>query len=475
MNDISKVIITINSNNVVTMTTNKFKPLIFSANDKNDYQQLIEAFQEMSKNSIKTIVKAKNDVRTIVFKNSQRFVEVTFENYSKFKNKDYFKLIKEKIQKYNINSLANKIKKQLNSKVIGIAIAGSLVSSATVITFANQLTNNERFVVENQNTEENTNKITSDKIIEVQESIENSLENIPDNIEPNNYEKDSIQNEPLNSEDSLTPNNNIEKQEESSKNDIDMSNQQANTVINDEPVDFSELKNYTNYDEYIRFAAKLHYIDYETAKQVVAENMEHFTNSDKIVSYELNRMKDLKEKGIIDGDINVMGIFITIKNYSVDNPHLSSQEPIKSNKTNAEREQDLINIATNIYGITDIDMLNCIIAVHRIETGNGNAPITTEHNNLGGNIDPESDYNNPKHIIYKTTEIGAESAVRNFLNIYDKCFYDERCNPLDPIPSFMCQIYCPHTPEDWAREVGNKMEEVSDIVNSYLGNNVKTH
>ena len=88
MNDISKVIITINSNNVVTMTTNKFKPLIFSENDKNDYQQLIEAFQEMSKNSIKTIVKEKNDVRTIVFKNSQRFVEVTFENYSINKGKN---------------------------------------------------------------------------------------------------------------------------------------------------------------------------------------------------------------------------------------------------------------------------------------------------------------------------------------------------------------------------------------------------
>ena len=125
----------------------------------------------------------------------------------------------------------------------------------------------------------------------------------------------------------------------------------------------------------------------------------------------------------------------------------------------------MIDIARYIYGIENNDLLNNMIAIHRLETGNGESEYATKLNNFGGNmnanpsqeqinrfvriIQPEAldIKNNPIPNIYKTAEIGEESMVRNFLNVYSKCLHDEECIGKNNIADFLSKKYCTHTPE----------------------------
>ena len=238
---------------------------------------------------------------------------------------------------------------------------------------------------------------------------------------------------------------------------------------------FQDLKNFANYDQYIEFASNLYFVDFNEAKAVVAEKFPTFNSSE---NSELKRMIDLKEKGIINGDINVMGIFITIKNYAINQYDLDKQTPIISDKTPEQREQDLIDVARYIYGIEDTNLLNCIIAIHRTETGHGTENLTIQKNNLGGNLSPaKGDPDTAVINTYKTNEIGAESMIRNFLIIYDKCLYNEECNVLDSIPVFMSKVYCTHTLKEWALLVTEllKTDNIDEAVQGYIHNSSKTY
>ena len=84
--------------------------------------------------------------------------------------------------------------------------------------------------------------------------------------------------------------------------------------------------------------------------------------------------------------------------------------------------------------------------------------------------------NNPIPNIYQTAEIGEESMVRNFLNVYSKCLHDEECIGKNNIADFLSKKYCTHTPENWAIAVNNILDEgtIQETVEEYIDNNNKT-
>lgn len=213
-----------------------------------------------------------------------------------------------------------------------------------------------------------------------------------------------------------------------------------------------------------------------------------------IINYgnsELKNIYNLKQQGIINGDLDIIGTFILIKNYAIDNLNIDNQEPIISNKTIEEKEKDIIDIAKYIYGIDDTETLNIIIAIHRLETGNGTSEYVINLNNFGGNMNanPSEEQinrylriiqpknldieNNPIPNIYKTAEIGEESMVRNFLNVYSKCLCDEECLKKANLAEFLSSYYCTHTPDEWAMVINDMLNKdtIQIAVNSYLNDN----
>lgn len=425
---------------------NKAISIFFESEEEQELNYLFDVISTMK---IKDIKNYKGNKKTIILENNNKKIyQIFIDNYSYIKNKAYFKKLKKKIQEFNIISLAKQIKKELkDSKGFSLIIASGLITTATAITITASYPDFSKMGIKAETYSASYND--TDFIV-------------PEGEEP-------IKDEPLNFDSNSSINIEI-PEEENSQIPTESSNND-NKITNYDTTDLSTLKEFDNYDDYIRFAAKLYYLDYETAKKVVAQNLESFTSPYKNDGSELDRMKDLKQKGIIDGDLTVMGIFISIKNYTLD--ALNDQNPIISNKTNEEREADLINIARYIYGINDEEMLKSIIAIHRTETGYGKAAIATEHNNLGGIIDSTSDYNNPKHYIYKTTEIGAESAIRNYLIVFDKCFYNDKCDPNKTIPAFLANLYCTHTPKEWEATVSELMEDVD--ITKYVNSESKSY
>lgn len=418
---------------------NKFAFL--SEKDPNDVKLLTDKFNELSNSDIREIKYLNNDKIMVIANDNGSKGAVQISNYSLIKNKKYFKSMKKTILEYELAKMLYHLSQKTKSKSfkLSLALSGSLIAVATVITVSK------------------ASEVYKAEAIDITEAIQT--------ITQETKEVDDIQ---IDEKEGITVNYfDIESIKEYNDNPVPISSK------NDEVLSFDDLKNFGNYDDYIRFASKLYYVDYNEAKRIVEEKFSTFQNSNHS---ELKRMHDLKEKGIINGDLNVIGIFITIKDYAIDKYMLDSEEPIKSNKTEAEREKDLISVAQNIYGIDNIDLLNCIVAIHRVETGNGIDKITKEKNNLGGNLSAK--YQEKIVVnVYKTNEIGAESMIRNFLNVYNKCLYDERCNYSDSTPVFMSKLYCTHTPEEWAVAVTDKINNgsVKDDVSTYLNSDMKTY
>lgn len=205
---------------------------------------------------------------------------------------------------------------------------------------------------------------------------------------------------------------------------------------------------------------------------------------------ELKNLYELKNLGVINGDLEFMGTFIIIKNYAIDNLGITNQDPIISNKTAEEKEKDIIDIARYIYGIENNDLLNNMIAIHRLETGNGESEYATKLNNFGGNMNAIQSQeqinrfvrifnlswhikNNPLFQIFIKQRDGEESMVRNFLNVYSKCLHDEECIGKNNIADFLSKKYCTHTPENWAIAVNNILDEgtIQETVEEYIDNN----
>ena len=424
----------------------------FDEKDVEDIQTIESIFNQIASSKIKRFNLLPDDKLLVVIRTKKyKNFAIAISDFSKFKSKKYFKCIIDKFEDYKLWKKVQNFKKFIKSKEFKVALAGGLIAVSTAITI---------------NVVHADNDIGVQEIIEETDSIENDDFNeivIEVPVEEQLQQNDTPVIQEFNSPNNTVTQNNFEE------NNYIQNNIEQNIEQNIESsIDFGSLKDFDNYDEYIRFAADLFYVSYDEAKNVVEANFNTFNNSSDI---ELSRMRALKEQGIIEGDLNVIGIFVTIKNYAIDTYNLDEQAAIKTSKTPEQREIDLINVAQNIYGINDIELLNCIIAVHRLETGHGEKPIATEKNNLGGNMNPN--YTDETVLnIYKTTEIGAESMIRNFLNIYYKCLFEKNRNHLDPTPVFLSEGYCTHTPEAWAIEVTNLLEEgkIQPAVDKYLGN-----
>lgn len=274
-----------------------------------------------------------------------------------------------------------------------------------------------------------------------------------------------------------------------------VNNLEANEKINNNTIDYSELANFKSLDEYIVFASKLYNVDIEVANQLLKDkinNMDNYINNSN--NRELKNLYELKKLGVINGDLNIMGIFVIIKGYANEMLEINNEEPIISQKTATEKEKDLINIAQYIYGIDNTDMLNTMIAIHRLETGHGTSSYALKLNNLGGNMNSSPtqkdidrfiriigiENNNIENIpipnIYKTIEIGEESMVRNYLNIYTKCLHDENCMSENNIVDFLSRKYCTHTPDAWSKTIHEMLSTgtIQNDVNNYINNHNKT-
>lgn len=261
--------------------------------------------------------------------------------------------------------------------------------------------------------------------------------------------------------------------------DLPETNQEIPFKVNfdeKEYIDYNDLEFINDYDEIIKFASKLYFVDYETSKNIVKENYNNIISTNIVVdnkcTLELDRMKDLINKNVINGDIYKIGIFISIKDYALKNS-LYEADAIKSTKTSAEKEKDLIMIAKYIYGIENEDLLKLILAIYKTETGHGTSKAALDLNNVGGNMSASATSEKLILNTYKTTEIGEESMIRNFLLCYDKCFYNPLCNPNDKPAYFISNMYCTHTPEEWENTITEiaESELVQKELNSYLNKN----
>ena len=405
-------------------------------------------------------------------------------NYNEIKKLKLFNSLNKEINNFKLQKVFEKLK---SKKVI---VIGSIVGIATISSIVNlpnntETTNLESLMIEQASItghleldddvyEEELSKLT-DKVYDddIDPLTNISLEEYDENvIEDDNLD---IVTNVIDENDDLEPTtNNIDENDntlESISYDTTSIKQTSNSS---NIVDFSEMKNFSSYSEYIELAAKLYGVDSDTAFKLIQENYQKFTAPGKKVNAvyadELDRMKDLISRGLIEGDIKTIGIFLTIKDYALEHLNLGGQTPIKSSKTPAEREKDVVLIAKYIYGVTNPEMLNTMVAVCRTESGSGTSPVGQNKNNIGGNMGAGGKLNS-----YKTAEYGAEGMVRAFLTIYDKSLINNDYDTSIPIPRLMSKMYCFETYKEWEDVVSGIIvdQNIAEKVDNYLYSDTK--
>lgn len=346
--------------------------------------------------------------------------EICISQYKKFSVEEYFKPICKELQSYNKRKIQSKMKLVKSSIATGLVALGLGIGVLT----ANSI-NRDSY----QEVQDEILYLEDEEIANV-DFEENVIYEEMDNIEPIEFMLDE----------------NTDVSENDPYMDVSIEEEKGSDCR------YFDKTNFESFDDIVKFAANMYNVDYNIAKDVVEKNMDYIMGPTNEVTVwmpadrELDRIKDLKEKGIIDPDIVQVGIFITIKNYAYDHK-TNSGEIIISDKTVAQKEQDIIDIAKNIYGITNERLLANILAIHRLETFNGTSDLAINKNNQGGNRNADLSF-----VEYKTFEIGAESMIRNFLNNYSRALYDDNFNYNDTIEYRIAKSYC-ETPEEWANVV----------------------
>lgn len=451
---------------------------IWSLKVKKDNEKIQKFFDDMAKlKIIKCYEKDKN--RILYIQNTKNTVyKVILKDYNKLLNAIRCNKLDKKMNAYWLKKAIKEIPKNLNIKLENLfekvptkyIVAGSLLTATIMIpSVVSANKKNE----ENTNSENNFPSITEEATLDDQsyetEEIIIDQDIFNTNIDKEKFDTNKIEILQIDEKDFLQNNDS----EITTKNEFN----------------FNDLAHYTTIDEYINFASNLYGVNIETAKYILSDkinNMEDYIKNSNNV--ELKNLYELKKLGIINGDLEVIGTFVIIKNYAIDNLNLTNQEPIISNKSEEDKEQDMINIARYIYGINNNDILNTMIAIHRLETGYGTSSYAQKLNNFGGNmntnpsqeqidkfikiIQPET-FNTDKTPIpniYKTAEIGEESMVRNLLNVYSKCLHDEECLEKNNIVDFLSKKYCTHTPKEWAQTVKEMLNDgdVQETVETYI-------
>lgn len=138
-----------------------------------------------------------------------------------------------------------------------------------------------------------------------------------------------------------------------------------------------------------------------------------------------------------------------------------SKEPEVSDVSALEREKLLLQFA-KIHEITDADTLATMIAIHRLETGNGSSDACIYQNNFGGLRYRNSQTGKYYVLSFKTPQIGAEAFVSNFLKMKEAANNSKYYNPSRSLEVNMNHIYCGEG--SWPTKVQELKQEV---INEY--------
>lgn len=184
-------------------------------------------------------------------------------------------------------------------------------------------------------------------------------------------------------------------------------------------------------NEMIEEFSKIYYLDYNFVEKLYNENIEQIEKSE-----------------------NPKKTFIILVKNAFYNSDID-KTPIVSSLSESEKEDYIIYMAKDIYDVQDKEILALLLAIHRLETGNGTSRRCIYDNNLGGISDSKG------FLTFKTFEIGAECFVRNVTNIVSEAYESSNYNYDLPIEYNIQDIYCG---DGWGKEV-NK------IKNNILNNN----
>lgn len=440
---------------------------LWSFQSRKDNGEINKLFKTLAKQKIVRCYE-KDDSRILFIENQkQTTYRIVMKDYNRLYNIIRFDSLNNKMNQFWLKKafekLSVKVKNVFTNLPTKYIIAGSILTTSIVIPQ----------VITINNSISSNGTITTNTMNELNTTSNNEIEEIIINENDENIS--------------------IEVKDAIEILDIDENIKEEKNEINNQ-INYNDLSHLNSTDEYIAFACKLFEVDIDTAQQLLKDkigNMEYYISNSN--SSELKQLYELHSLGIINGNLDVIGSFVILKNYANNNLHIDNQEPIISNKSTTDKEKDLINIAKYIYGIDNSEMLSTIIATYRLETGYGTSAYALKLNNLGGNMNfnPSQEQINrfikiiePKNLntdetpipnIYKTVELGEESMVRNFLNVYAKCLHDEVCQSKTDFASFLSTKYCTHTPEAWADTINELLNDgsIQETVETYLGENNK--
>lgn len=204
-------------------------------------------------------------------------------------------------------------------------------------------------------------------------------------------------------------------------------------VIEEVKVDPEEEYFKTKVKEY----SDMYFIDYNRALALIEEN------------------KDSIENDYTNEEVGIIRIFAE-EFYNNSNTDKSVEV---SDISSLEREKLLLSFA-KVHGIDDIDTVATILAIHRLETGNGKSEACINKNNFGG---LRAKGNNGYYVMsFKTPEIGAEAMINSFIKIQNRAMKKSNYNPNRPLEQNINSIYCGES--SWP---GKVKELKNEVINDY--------
>ncbi|MDD2435865.1 MAG: hypothetical protein PHO63_06420, partial [Bacilli bacterium] len=194
-------------------------------------------------------------------------------------------------------------------------------------------------------------------------------------------------------------------------------------------------------EEYFKTKVKeysdMYFIDYDKALALIEENKYSIEND--YTNEEVGIIRVLAEEFYNNSNINK----------AVEVSDISS----------LEREKLLLSFAI-VHGIDDIDTAATILAIHRLETGNGKSEACINKNNFGG---LRAKGNNGYYVMsFKTPEIGAEAMINSFIRIQNRAMKKANYNPNRPLEQNINSIYCGEP--SWP---GKVKELKNEVMNDY--------
>jgi len=168
-------------------------------------------------------------------------------------------------------------------------------------------------------------------------------------------------------------------------------------------------------DDLIKFYATLYSIDQDTSLNIVKSNMDIIASSN---NFELEIINLFRKEHWNDSSID--------------------KTPVVGILSSKEKEEWIIHFA-NVYQLNE-DQKYTLLAIHRLETGNGTDLDYKYPNNQGGIYDSSiNDF-----ATYQTAQIGCESFVRNFFNNYKRSKSNSYYDPEKSVAYNLNPTYCTH-------------------------------